>query len=404
VKHNLLYNVRKDYKNVLIVGIISIGIGVLIGAIDAVFGRVLLAITEFRSEHAMMLLPFLPVAGVLIVYTYKRFGKNSSKGMSLLFAVGFEEENIIPKRLIPLVILSTWITHLFGGSAGREGVAVQIGGTVSHTIGRKVGLKDSSKIFLVAGMAAGFAGLFQTPVAAIFFAMEVFVVGSLEYGALFPSIVASFIAAFTSKALGLEKFQVDLNLAIETSIPFIIRIILIGILFGIVGGVFAHVLAFSKNKFVQLFQNPLLKVFLVGCCLSVLLMLSHQGRYSGLGTNLISECFSQGTIYGYDWILKAIFTIVTLAIGFQGGEVTPLFTIGSALGFVVAGLLGLPVELAAALGYAALFGSATNTILAPIFIGAEVFGYDYLPYFFVVCSMAYIFNGNKSIYTSQRIK
>jgi len=398
----MIKNIIRDYKNVLMIGAVSVVIGVVVGAIDALFGLVLLDITDFRDAHVLSLLPFLPLAGMLIVYTYQKIGKNSIKGMSLIFAVGFEEENIIPKRLIPLVMLSTWITHLFGGSAGREGVAVQIGGTVSHTIGRKIGLKDSSKIFLVAGMAAGFAGLFQTPVAAIFFAMEVLIAGSLEYRALFPSIVASFVASYTSHMLGLEKFKVALNTTLELSIPLIIKITLIGIVFGIIGGVFAHILACSKGHFNKRLKNPVLKIFIMGCILSAALLIFHQGRYSGLGTNIISACFSGGEIYWYDWILKAVFTIVTLAIGFQGGEVTPLFTIGASLGAVAAGLLGLPLEFTAALGYAALFGSATNTILAPIFIGVEVFGYEYLPYFFVVCALAYVFNGNKSIYTAQR--
>jgi H+/Cl- antiporter ClcA len=398
----MLKNVYKDYKNVLVFGLISIVIGVLVGTIDAVFGKVLLAITDLRNNNVIQLIPFLPLAGVLIIYTYTKIGKNSMKGMSLIFAAGFEEEDVIPKRLVPLVIVSTWITHLFGGSAGREGVAVQIGGTVAHTIGRKIDLKSSSKILLVAGMAAGFAGLFQTPIAAIFFATEVLVIGSMEYGALFPSILAAFTASYTSHALGLEKFSVTLNDTVSFSVPFILKIILLGIIFGIVGGFFAHSLSVIKRLFTSKLKNPIVRVFVIGCILSVSLLLLHQGRYAGLGTNIINECFANSNIYGYDWILKFIFTILTLAAGFQGGEVTPLFTIGASLGAVIAGLFGLPLEFTAALGYAALFGSATNTILAPIFIGVEVFGYDYLPYFFVVCALAYVFNGNKSIYSAQR--
>ncbi|MDF2514031.1 MAG: voltage-gated chloride channel protein, partial [Herbinix sp.] len=308
-----------------------------------------------------------------------------------------------PKRLIPLIMVSTWLTHLFGGSAGREGVAVQIGGALSHNIGRKIGLQNSSKIFLVSGMAAGFAGLFQTPLAAIFFAMEVLVVGSMEYGALFPSIVASFVASYTAHLLGLEKFRIQLNSSVDLSLPFVLQLLLLGLVFGIVGGGFAHILSFCKNYFNKYFRNPILKVFIVGCVLSTLLFLIHQGRYSGLGTNLIQNSFQGVDINWYDWILKGAFTIVTIAIGYQGGEVTPLFSIGATLGVVMAGILGLPVPFAAALGYAALFGSATNTMLAPIFIGVEVFGYDYLPYFFVVCAVAYVFNGNKSIYTVQKL-
>jgi H+/Cl- antiporter ClcA len=322
--------------------------------------------------------------------------------MSLLFAAAFKEEESIPKRLIPFVIFSTWITHMFGGSAGREGVAVQIGGTVGHTIGRKIGLRNSTKILLIAGMAAGFAGLFQTPIAAVFFAMEIFTVGIIEYSALFPAIIAAFTASFTSHSLGLERFSVNLNHTFDLSASLIAKLVLLGILFGITGGLFAHLLQVCKGAFSNRFKNPMTKVFIIGCILSILLLLLHQGRYSGLGTNIISACFNEGKIYSYDWILKFIFTIVTLAAGFQGGEVTPLFSIGSSLGAAISVILGFPLEFAAALGYTALFGSATNTILAPVFIGTEVFGYQYLPYFFLVCSLAYVFNGNKSIYTAQR--
>lgn len=402
--NSIVKEISKEYKNIFIISIISIGIGILVGAIDAVFGRVLLEITDIRGRHFNWFIAFLPLIGVLIVYTYQKIGKRSEKGMSLIFAVGFEEEDVIPKRLIPLVIISTWLTHLFGGSAGREGVAVQIGGALSHNIGRRIGLQDSSRVFLVAGMAAGFAGLFQTPLAAIFFAMEVLTVGTLEYRALFPSIAASFTAAYTAHTLGLERFQMRLNTSVEISVPLVLQLLILGLVFGIVGGGFAHILGSCKKYFNHRFHNPLVKIFMIGCILSALLFFLHHGRYSGLGTNLIQSSFLGEEIFWYDWLLKGALTIVTLAIGYQGGEVTPLFSIGAALGVVLAGIFGLPVAFVAALGYAAVFASATNTMLASIFLGAEVFGYDYLPYFFVVCAVAYVFNGNKSIYTAQKVR
>lgn len=141
----------------------------------------------------------------------------------------------------------------------------------------------------------------------------------------------------------------------------------------------------------------------MGCILSVLLLLLHHGRYAGSGSNLIEASFSKGKIYEYDWLLKFLLTVLTMSIGFQGGELVPLFSIGASLGAVISPILRLPSELASALGYVAVFGSATNTILAPVFIGGEIFGFDYLPYFFIVSAIAYVFNGNKSIYTAQRL-
>lgn len=398
----MLKQIYKDYKDTLLLGLVAALIGVGVSLIDVLFGKVLTLLGTFREEHITVLLPFLPVSGLIIVYLYITFGKDCTKGMGLIFSAGFKERDKIPKRLIPLAIISTWLTHLFGGSAGREGVAIQIGGTFGHAVGRRLHISNCSEILLVAGMAAGFSGLFLTPLAAVFFALEVFVVGSFEYIALFPTIISAFFAYFTSRALGLGKYVVTLPEPASPSYAVVGKLVLVGVVFGIVGGAFAYLFSVVRIFFGVKFKNPYWRVAVVGTLLAILLYVFHQGRYSGLGSNIINACFAGGTVYKYDFIVKALFTIVTLSAGFQGGEVTTLFTVGTSLGVILAPLFGLPVELVAALGYAAVFGSATNTILAPIFIGVEVFGYDYLPYFFLVCSIAYVFNANKSIYAMQR--
>lgn len=395
--------ILSNYKDIFLLGFIAIIIGLIVGGIETVFGKVLLEVTNIRSNYVLLLTPFLPLAGILIAFTYSKIGKNSIKGMSLIFSTGFDEKETIPKRLVPLTMVSTWLTHLFGGSAGREGVAVQIGGTVGHAVGRKLGIRENKgKILLLTGMAAGFAGLFHTPLAAIFFALELLTAGVVEYSALFPCIIGAFVANYTSQALGLERSTVNLNLTLELNGPLILKILLLGIIFGIIGGLFAYTLNFAKKFFSKKFSNPILRIFIMGCVISALILLLHKGRYSGLGSNLITAAFSNGKVYAYDWILKFILTILTLSVGFQGGEVTPLFSIGASLGAVIAPFFGLPVEFTAALGYVALFGSGTNTILAPIFVGGEIFGFNYLPYFFIVSAIAYVFNGNKSIYSGQK--
>lgn len=390
------------YKELLVLGICGVVIGIVVGALDTGFGKVLLFVTELRERYFIPLIIFLPAAGVLAVRLYRWDEGKCIKGMGLIFQVGHGDEDRIPLRLIPLTVLGTWITHLFGGSAGREGVAVQIGATFSRWVGRKIKVKNSSRIFLVTGMAAGFAGLFETPIAACFFALEVLTAGTLEYSALFPAIAASFTASTVSKALELEKFHYDLSAKLPLDAPFVVKLIIIGILFGLVGSMFAHGLAVMKSKLGRIFPDPVKKAVIIGSLLAMLFILLGMGRYSGLGTNLISDGFHGGHISSWDWILKLILTIITIAAGFQGGEVTPLFAIGTSLGAAIAGVLGLPVEFVAAMGYAAVFGSATNTLLAPVFIGAEIFGYSYMPYFFMVCSVAYLCNGDRSIYTAQK--
>ncbi len=377
-------------------------VGVAVGGIDTIFGRGLLAISDFRAGHYRYLIPFLPLAGLLIIWLYHHFSELSLKGMTLVFETGQHKRDEIPLALVPLVMIGTWITHLFGGSAGREGVAVQIGATLSHAAGRRLHLPENSRIMLVTGMAAGFGGLFQTPLAAVFFAMEVIVAGYMDYAALLPALIASYTAAFTSHMFGLEKFTVTLTDTLElTSLHNISGILVLGIAFGLTGHIFSFLLGKMKKIMGDKIKNPFWRIGIMSVPLAVFLLLLHGGRYSGLGTNLIEAGFTGGSIYFYDWILKLVFTIFTLAIGFQGGEVTPLFSIGASLGIVLGGFLGLPPEICAALGYAAVFGSATNTLIAPVMIGLEVFGSaDMLP-FVIVCVIAYLVNGDRSIYPAQ---
>ena len=389
-------------QELAIISLLSIFIGLIVGGVDTLFGRVLLALAEFREAHFLFLIPFLAPVGMLFVYVFLNYGKTSSQGMGLIFQVGHNEEDLIPKRLTPFVIVGTWLTHLFGGSAGREGVAVQVGATVAHWIGKLIKGVDASQ-FIFIGMAAGFAGLFQTPIAASFFAMEVLVIGKLRYDALLPTMIAAFVASNTSAFLGLEKFSVALDVPIPFDIWFALKLIVLGIAFGFSGWAFSGSLKWAKGFLVKYIPNAVRRIGIVGIILSILFVLFFQGRYSGLGTNLISFSFNGGTIEIYDWLLKLIFTVLTVSAGFQGGEVTPLFAIGASLGVILAPVLGIPVVLAAALGYASVFGSATNTLLAPMLIGGEVFGFNYLPYFLIVCGVAFMCNGNRSIYGNQKI-
>lgn len=390
-------------KNISIYVLLAVVVGIIVGAIDALFGRVLLFITDFRTEHYKMLLPFLPIAGLLITYMYNKCSKESLKGMSLVLETTQEKREGIPKALIPLVMIGTWITHLFGGSAGREGVAVQIGATLSHNISKKLNLPNNGKVMAIVGMSAGFGGLFQTPLAALFFAIEVITVGVLEYEALLPAFVGAYVASTTSHLLGLEKFFVNVNDTILIDEKAIVKIIILGIAFGLAGKAFSFSLSKLKAFMGNKFKNPYVRIGVVSIPLAVLLFIVLGGRYCGLGTNIINNCFNDGAVYSYDFILKIVFTVITLSIGFQGGEVTPLFAIGASLGYVLGGVMGLNPVVTASLGYAAVFGSATNTLIAPMLIGLEVFGSQNMTMFVVVCIIAYVLNGNKSIYSAQEI-
>ena len=399
---------------------VALVLGAIVGVLTAFFGSGLLYFSNIRDAHPLYWIPALAIAGVLITFAYKKFGKGTERGMDMVFAVAHGKEDKIPLRMIPMVIAGTWLTHLFGGSAGREGVAMQIGATLGHNISSKIHIDNASRILLVAGMAAGFAGLFQTPLAAVALALEVLLAGHLELAALLPAAVAAFAACKVSQMFG-EGIAVAMNDIFPADFPgiwddygldinFILKLALLGVLFGIVGGGFAKVLSLAKSFASKKFPNPVKRVAIGGIAISVLLLVFWQGRYAGLGTNLIDMIFSGSEasaaleIHAYDWILKFALTILTIAVGFKGGEVTPLFAIGATFGTFVATMVGIPLPLAAALGYAAVFGAATNTLFAPMLIGAEVFGFEMFPAFFVVCIAAYVCNGGQSIYQQKKLR
>jgi len=389
------------YGTTLLLGLAALPVGVAAGAADALFGHGVLFVTKLRLAHPYWFIPFLGLAGLVLAWCLRTFGGKSTKGMTLIFEAGHGVADEIPLRLIPLAIGGTWLSHLFGGSTGREGVAVQIGGTIGHAVGRMLPVRDAGRLMLIAGMAAGFAGLFRTPVAATFFAIEVLTAGTLEYRAIFPAMVAAFVASRASGTLGLGKFTFDLASTLSPTFATGGRLIALGLIFGVAGGLFAWTMHHVKDGLAKLIPNPLWRALLVGTTLSVLSLLCWEGRYSGVSTQLIGEAFA-GKAFPWDFALKAMFTIFTLSAGFLGGEVVPLFVTGATLGSLAGPLIGLPVQASAALGCVAVFGGATNTLLGPIIIGGEIFGFTHLPFIFVVCTVAYVCNGNSSIYRLQK--
>lgn len=392
----------KGMKETIFYVIAALFLGTVIGCIDALFGRVLIAITDFRGRYIQILIWFLPIAGLFICWMYHHFNETSLKGMTLVLEAAQGKREDIPLALVPLVMICTWITHLFGGSAGREGVAVQIGATLSHWFARRFKFPDNGKVLLIAGMAAGFGGLFQTPFAAVFFAMEVVVTGKMLYQAFLPSLVAAVTASTVSNTLGLEKFEVPFKQSFNLSeSKTMFYMVILGVAFGLTGRVFSVLLKKSREFMAEKFENPYKRIGFVSIPLSVILFVLWNGRYCGLGTNLISQTFTGGEIFIFDWIIKLLLTVITLSIGFQGGEVTPLFSIGASLGFCLGNLFGISSVLCGALGYAAVFGSATNTLIAPFLIGVEVFGTKNTLAFLIVCSIAYIVNGDRCIYGAQ---
>ena len=304
-----------------------------------------------------------------------------------------------PTRLIPMAIVSTWMTRSAGRQAlGREGVAVQISASAAGLIMPHLPDARARRHLLMAAVAAGFAGLFRTPVGAIFFAMELFHVGMMEYSALLPAAVASFIASAVSGALGLARGGALLTCAVpELTLPTLGALVVLGIASGLAGRLFVFLLHSLKDRLGRLLPNAYLRIVLVGVFVAVFGLLT-AGRYNGLSTGLSNAALAGQPLYAWDWLVKLALTALCLSAGYQGGEVAPLFTIGASLGVVVGGFVGLPLPLCAALAYAAVFGAGTNTLVAPVLVGMELFGGQYFGCFFLVSLVAYACNGNHSIY------
>lgn len=400
--------------------LLGIVLGAVIGALTACFGDISDRLSAIRDANPLYFIPALAIGGAAIVFAYKKWGRWTERGMDQVFAVGLNKESDFPLVSIPMAAVSTWLTQLFGGSAGREGAAMQIGSALSYNISKKLPFENAAHIMLVTGLAAGFAGIFQAPMAATAFALEVLLVGHLELGALLPAAAAAFTACKVTSLLGFHKFSVDLSSLLDASGfsasiftnegaldgKFLVKLALMGVLFGIVGGGFAKLLGLSQNFFAKKFPNNIKRIAIMGVGISALLLVFFQGRYAGLGTNLLDLSFgiNAAGIAGYDWILKFALTILTLSAGFIGGVVTPLFAIGATFGIFIASMFGMPVAFAAALGFAAVFASASNTLWAPILIAGEIFGFNSLPAFFIVCTVAYICNGGQSIYKQKKIR
>lgn len=395
-----------------------IPLGILTGSACALFLWSLDRVTALQTSHDWMLY-LLPVAGAGVVWLYQVTGKNSEAGNNLIIDEIHQPGGGVPFRMAPLVLFGTLVTHLFGGSAGREGTAVQMGGSIAAGIGRVIpGLTaEQLRILLMAGIAAGFGGVFGTPVAGTVFALEVLAVGRMSYAALVPCFLASVISDQVCLAWGIEHTHYavttgsgDTAASLTTvKVQWILWSVVLGMVAGWVGTLFAEFTHRLKAFWASAIKWPLLRPVCGGLVVIGLTLLIGTRDYLGLGVSsanpeavTIVSCFRPGGAHYESWFLKLVLTAVTVSCGFKGGEVTPLFFIGAALGNSFASLLGLPVDVFAAIGLTAVFAGATNTPLACILLGIELFGGSLTINFAAACIAAYSFSGHTGIYASQR--
>lgn len=381
--------------------LIAVLVGFLIGSASAFFLVSLEWVSIFREEN-LWVITLLPLGGLLIGWSYHYWGQQVVKGNNQIIEEILLPQNIISLRMTPLVLFGTLLTHLLGGSAGREGTAVQMGSSIADQFTRVFNLRTSDrKILLIMGISAGFASVFGTPLAGAIFALEVLVVGRLRYDAILPSFLAAIVADYICTAfwgVGHTHYSIPFVPAIA---PFnFLWAIVAGILFGLAGMAFAKACTFWAGFFRKTISSAPLRPMIGGCVIAVSVYLLGTTKYIGLGIPTIVDAFQQ-PLPLYDFIAKILYTSFTLGAGFKGGEVTPLFFTGATLGNALAYFVPLPMALLAGMGFVGVFSGATNTPLACTIMGIELFGVESGVFVAIACVTAYLFSGHTGIYGSQ---
>ncbi|KUP21129.1 voltage-gated chloride channel family protein [Paenibacillus sp. DMB5] len=383
--------------------VLGSGVGVLAGTASAFFLKSLDYVTGVRMANPWLLF-LLPLGGALVSYLYSKYGGSSSKGNNLILEQIQTDSEAVPLRMAPLVLFGTLVTHLFGGSAGREGTAVQMGGSLAEWFGRMLRVKPvDRRILLICGISGGFGSIFGTPLAGTVFGLEVLAIGLISHEALIPAFVASFVGNLTAASFwGITHVHYPIGEIPALTMPVLLKVVLASVLFGLTSTLFSELTHALKRSYTRLFRNPVLKSAVGGVVVIVLVYVLGTRDYLGLGLPLIESSFT-GEVTPFAFLGKLVFTSLTLGAGFQGGEVTPLFAIGATLGHALAEMLQLYAPFLAGLGFIAVFCGAANTPVACFLMGIELFGGEGAVYFFIACLVSYLFSGHSGIYTSQQI-
>lgn len=382
--------------------IAAIVIGVLVGLFATAFGLGMKKVMVLREANPWLIY-LLPVGAVVITFMYKSILKVKDSGTNTVIAA-IQSDERLPFRLAPLIFVATLFTHLVGGSAGREGAALQMGGAIGNGVGRVLHLSDTNKkTMIMCGMSAAFSALFGTPMAAAIFSMEVISVGIMHYAALVPCVISSLVARYIAAyfGLGAEIYPIEV-------IPkFTIKTAIIICVFAIICGFASILFCTMLHKYEEFLSgkiiNPYIKAIVGGTSILILTLLVGNQTYNSTGSSIIMSCFTGASIGLGTFLLKMIFTTLTLSCGYKGGEIVPTLFIGATLGAAIGGLIGFPPALMAAVGMGALFCGVTNCPISSLLICFELFGYEPMPYFLLAVAFSYWVSGYTGLYKSQKI-
>ena len=376
--------------------------GTAVGLIGTLFHFCLAGVTHSRAERPWLIW-LLPFGGLLIIGAYRLLQHEKDSGTNLVLS-SIHSGDRLPLRMAPLVFLSTLITHLLGGSAGREGAALQMGGSIGSAIGRRFGFDEKDRnIMTMCSMSAAFSALFGTPMAAAIFSMEVVSVGIMHYSALVPCVIASLIACAVASRLGVPAEAFPLDTIPPLTVGNGARVIVLASLCALLSILFCVLLHQSERLYHKYFPNPYLRIFAGGCIVILLTLLTGSQRYNGSGIELIVHCMEGGAATPEMFALKMLFTATTLGAGYKGGEIVPTFCIGAAFGCLFGSLTGFAPSLCTAVGMTALFCGVTNCPVSSLLISFELFGYEGMPYFLLTVAFSYMLSGYHGLYHSQKI-
>lgn len=383
----------------IVMGII---VGLVVGGISILFSTALKYVTGLREEHKWIVFG-LPIGGLLIVGFYRLLKVNKDKGTNLVMDSITSNEDI-PIKMAPLILFGTVTTHLFGGSAGREGAALQLGGSLGNFIGKifKFDSKDK-KVMIMCGMSAAFSALFGTPMAAAIFAIESATVGVMYFASLLPCIASALVASHFSANMGISPESFPLHDIPDMTVILSIKTVLLAILCGLLSIVFCYMMKYVKKLLESLFKNVYVRIAAAAFVFIGITLLVGDGRYYGAGIAVIDRAVIEGEAVWYDFIMKMFLTALTLGAGFKGGEIVPSFYVGATFGCVFGHLLGMSPTLCAAMGMTAMFCGITNCPITAMLISFELFGFESVPYILIASAVSFASSGYVGIYSSQKI-